>query len=727
MENNEEKNVVDVEETSSDSEKIEISENASEEEVIEEQAVAPRHASSNEEKEKNGLTKKQKIQIAISVIILILVIVSIVLFFLLRKPNKMENPPSDTNTNSNVEEPINYQEIVNEYGSKLDELVVNYSKQNGKVPELEGILEYAKVGDYKITCKESSINSNKKVYLGECSINDSKEVYSYGEKEIPKPAGESLKVYKGNTKNNGIVYTFSLDYYEDEKNKFSEIATVPCKEEKCEGEDVFERYAVITEKETLYVYDYIDKKYLDVSISSLDDWNILDYNEKFYGIYYNKNEKDYFYSLSAGKVFPVEGSFLSEMGWYPHVMLPSGYIPLSIYEENTSKVDFVNLKTGKVIYTIEDVYGFDIDSKTNKAYILQTVEAKNGEDTSYRYKIYDSNGFALFDGEEFDAFYPQNGKVITVKDGVYKIYNSNYQTTYTSKKYSDVLTFWEDYILVVEGTNLNLINYKENVLTTFLKDWSEEKYSYHSMLSGWYTENGKNGIYLVIEGGDVPKNEILKNNPDMTLEDLDGYDLGYEYYYIPTTKETGKIPTYIGGYAKPVLYLYPMLPTLVNVTFKYPESLTTTYPKYKDNWTVFARPNGDLRDLENKYYYGLYWEENLNHRVDFKEGFYVTKENAIEFLEEKLSIIGLNDRERNEFIMYWLPILEKNGKSLVYFELTEERDSYSPIHISPKPNSMLRMAIHVKKVDKKVNIKEQKLSTFKRTGFTAVEWGGINY
>ncbi len=77
--------------------------------------------------------------------------------------------------------------------------------------------------------------------------------------------------------------------------------------------------------------------------------------------------------------------------------------------------------------------------------------------------------------------------------------------------------------------------------------------------------------------------------------------------------------------------------------------------------------------------------------------------------------------------MYWLPILEKNGKSLVYFELTEERDSYSPIHISPKPNSMLRMAIHVKKVDKKVNIKEQKLSTFKRTGFTAVEWGGINY
>lgn len=38
---------------------------------------------------------------------------------------------------------------------------------------------------------------------------------------------------------------------------------------------------------------------------------------------------------------------------------------------------------------------------------------------------------------------------------------------------------------------------------------------------------------------------------------------------------------------------------------------------------------------------------------------------------------------------------------------------------------MLRLAIHVKKVNKKTNIKEQKLNTFNRVGFTAVEWGGV--
>ena len=77
--------------------------------------------------------------------------------------------------------------------------------------------------------------------------------------------------------------------------------------------------------------------------------------------------------------------------------------------------------------------------------------------------------------------------------------------------------------------------------------------------------------------------------------------------------------------------------------------------------------------------------------------------------------------------MYWLPILEKNEHNLVYFELTEERNTFNKIEISPKPDSLLRMAIHVKKVNGKQNIKEQKLEKFERNGFVAVEWGGILY
>ncbi len=178
---------------------------------------------------------------------------------------------------------------------------------------------------------------------------------------------------------------------------------------------------------------------------------------------------------------------------------------------------------------------------------------------------------------------------------------------------------------------------------------------------------------------------------------------------------------------KPVLYLYPTEDTNVKVTFEYPELLTTTYPKYDNGWNVLVNENSDIYDANNKWYYALYWEEAPTHFVDFKEGFYVEKDNAIDFLEEKLAVIGLNEREANEFIMYWLPVLEKNEKSLVYFELTDEKQKENKLIIEPTPDSLLRVTMHVKKVNKKTNINEQKLETFERIGFTAVEWGGINY
>ncbi len=70
-------------------------------------------------------------------------------------------------------------------------------------------------------------------------------------------------------------------------------------------------------------------------------------------------------------------------------------------------------------------------------------------------------------------------------------------------------------------------------------------------------------------------------------------------------------------------------------------------------------------------------------------------------------------------------ILENNEQSLVYFELTEEREAYNKLMITPKPDSFLRLAIHVKKIEEPVEIQEQYLPTFERKGFVAVEWGGV--
>ncbi|MBO4600754.1 MAG: hypothetical protein J5634_00760 [Bacilli bacterium] len=177
---------------------------------------------------------------------------------------------------------------------------------------------------------------------------------------------------------------------------------------------------------------------------------------------------------------------------------------------------------------------------------------------------------------------------------------------------------------------------------------------------------------------------------------------------------------------KPVLYLYPKKETKVTVTFENPDKLIFTYPNYKDKWKLTAKPKGDLVDTDKNSYYALYWEENLNNNVDFKKGYYVTSKEAKQFLEDKLKYIGLNDKERNEFIISWLPVLIKNEKSIVYFELTEERNVDNKINISPKPDSILRVSMHVKKVDGKPdNFEQQKVSHFNRKGFSVIECSGI--
>lgn len=176
---------------------------------------------------------------------------------------------------------------------------------------------------------------------------------------------------------------------------------------------------------------------------------------------------------------------------------------------------------------------------------------------------------------------------------------------------------------------------------------------------------------------------------------------------------------------KPILYLYPEEETEVSVRFAHPELLTTTYPKYNNEWKVVAQPNGDLRDMNGNYYYGLYWEKQEDYK-EFSDGFYVEKDNAIEFLEEKLETLGLNDRERNEFIMYWLPILEKNEKNFVHFELTEELQAENVLIISPAPDSLLRINMTVQKVEDDPKLPEQVLPSFERKGFAAVEWGGVS-
>lgn len=176
--------------------------------------------------------------------------------------------------------------------------------------------------------------------------------------------------------------------------------------------------------------------------------------------------------------------------------------------------------------------------------------------------------------------------------------------------------------------------------------------------------------------------------------------------------------------AKPVIYLYPEQTEEVSVELEYDGDLTCTYPEYNGGWQVTAHPDGTLTDQETgKRYNYLFWEGTDKNEYDLSRGFVVPGEDTAEFLEEKLTALGLNERERNEFIVYWLPRMQDNEYNLIAFQ-REEYTEHARLKISPEPDSILRVFMAYQPLDEPVDVPEQELEPFAREGFTVVEWGG---
>lgn len=175
--------------------------------------------------------------------------------------------------------------------------------------------------------------------------------------------------------------------------------------------------------------------------------------------------------------------------------------------------------------------------------------------------------------------------------------------------------------------------------------------------------------------------------------------------------------------AKPVIYLYPEETAEASVTLEGVD-FGTTYPKYNGGWTVTAQPDGTLTDHEGREYSYLFWDGDIEISPDFSKGFCVPGEDTEEFLQKTLSEMGLTPKEYNEFIVYWLPLMEKNDYNLISFQ-GENYGEAARLTVSPEPDSVLRVFMAWKVIKKPIDIEPQSFEPFERNGFTVVEWGGM--
>jgi hypothetical protein len=175
---------------------------------------------------------------------------------------------------------------------------------------------------------------------------------------------------------------------------------------------------------------------------------------------------------------------------------------------------------------------------------------------------------------------------------------------------------------------------------------------------------------------------------------------------------------------KPVIYLYPTSEQDISVKLDFKGKLTCTYPEYEGEWKVKAQPNGTLTNISDKKEYSyLYWEGISNNKWDMSKGFVVKGTDTRKFLQEKLEYLGLTPKEYNEFIVYWLPIMQENNYNLITFAGKEYED-IAALKITPEPDSILRVMMVFKPLSTPVDVAPQELKPFIRKGFSVIEWGG---
>ncbi len=182
---------------------------------------------------------------------------------------------------------------------------------------------------------------------------------------------------------------------------------------------------------------------------------------------------------------------------------------------------------------------------------------------------------------------------------------------------------------------------------------------------------------------------------------------------------------------KPAVYLYPTKRQLVNLQVFPRGLLSYTDPPYsaQNGWTVRAYPEGKLFNLNNepvKNNY-LYYESKLEDKFinKPKEGWVVRYEELDNLYETVLPKLGLNEKEKTDFINYWSNKLPNSPYYFVGLVEKNQRDYLEPLVVTPNPDTSIRFSLFFEAIDQPITVEQPEIITPQRKGFTLVDWGGM--
>lgn len=175
---------------------------------------------------------------------------------------------------------------------------------------------------------------------------------------------------------------------------------------------------------------------------------------------------------------------------------------------------------------------------------------------------------------------------------------------------------------------------------------------------------------------------------------------------------------------KPNIYIYPTEEIELNIKINFPNGgeVIESIPEYDNGWNIKV----DTTGLINNYYRYLYYECTAPDLYQDKKGWVVHKDNLTTFFKNNLYETGFSDLEINDFIEYWIPVLNSSEYYVIYPQYKEDLSSIVELEFSNIPDNLLRLFYLIKEFDEQFLVEsEPEIPTFTRSGYYVVEWGVI--
>lgn len=217
----------------------------------------------------------------------------------------------------------------------------------------------------------------------------------------------------------------------------------------------------------------------------------------------------------------------------------------------------------------------------------------------------------------------------------------------------------------------------------------------------------------------VPTCREIMDNPDK-------FSSGNNQYFCDMDPEQARL----WCNAKPIIYLYPLEPTFVNVRVEASGPIVISDPLYPiDGWkNVLAHPNGTLL-YNGSEYKELFYEAAIPPHTPPQNGIIINTSELEVTLQNVVTKLGLRGFERDEFVTFWTEKLKKEQAPFMLVSVFSQKakETFDHVVISPAPDTFIQFIAYFKPLNNPYPIAPLVLPSNppERKGFTAVEWGGI--